>query len=59
MHIRSLLRCWCLNEDTGFYTNGIFNEDYKLLGRNEIHLSKRGKGVFGSRLANLVRQALN
>lgn len=50
VHIKSLFRGWCLNENAGFYNSGIFNEDYKLLGRDEIHLSKKGKEIFGNRL---------
>lgn len=50
---------WCWREGLSFYDNGTFCEDYKLLGRDEIHLSRRGGSVFGSRLTNLVRWALN
>ncbi|GAB0204056.1 hypothetical protein GRJ2_002871200 [Grus japonensis] len=57
MHINSWLRSWCHHEGFGFYDNGTFF-DYNLLERDGIHLSRRGKGIFGSRLANLVKQAL-
>jgi len=33
--------------------------DYNLLGRDGTHLSRRGKRIFRSRLANLVPKALN
>lgn len=41
-----------------FMTMGIY-EDYNLLGRDEIHLTRRHRAILGSRLANPVRQALN
>ena len=59
MQINFWLRGWCCREGFGFYDNETFFDDYSLLGRDGIHLSRRGKGIFGSRLANLVRQALN
>ena len=59
MQINFWLRGWCHREGFGFYDNGTFFDDYSLLGRDGIHLSRRGKGIFGSRLANLVRWALN
>jgi len=40
-------------------SNGTFFNDYNLLGRDGIYLSRRGKGFCGSSLANLVWQALN
>ena len=43
----------------GFYDNGTFFDDYNLLEKNGTHLSRRGKGIFGNRLANLVCRALN
>ncbi|GAB0210389.1 hypothetical protein GRJ2_003504700 [Grus japonensis] len=59
IHINSWLRVWCHREGFGFYDNGTFYDDYNLLERDGIHLSRRGKGIFGSRLANLVKRALN
>jgi len=41
-----------------FNDKGTFFNDYNLLGRDGIHLSRRGKGIFGSRLAKLVWGAL-
>lgn len=38
-----------------FYTNRIFYEDYNLLWRDGIHLSKRGWATSGSKLTNLVK----
>jgi len=43
----------------GFYDNGTFYEDYKLLERDGIPLSRRGRAIFVNRLANLVKHALN
>jgi len=54
MHINSWLRGWRQHKGFGFYDNGIFYEDYNLVERDGIQLPRRG-----SRLANLVRQALN
>jgi len=54
MSINSWLRGWCCHEGFGFYDNGTFFDDYNLLERDGTHLSRRGKGIFGSRLANLV-----
>ena len=59
MHINSWLRGWCRHEGFGFYDSKAFFEDYNMLGRDGIHLSRRGKGIFSNRLANLVRWALN
>ncbi|GAB0205522.1 hypothetical protein GRJ2_003017800 [Grus japonensis] len=55
MHINSWLCGWCRHKGFGFYNNRTFFDDYNLLGRDGIHLSGRGKAIFGSRLANLVR----
>jgi len=57
MNINFWLHDSCRHE--GFYYNGTFFNDYNLLGRDGIHLSSRDKGIFGSRLANLVGWALN
>jgi len=59
MSINSWLRGWCCREGFGFYDSGTFFNDYNLLERDEIHLSRKGKGIFGNRLANLVWRALN
>ena len=59
MQINFWLCGWCRREGFGSYDNRTFFDDYSLLGRDGIHLSRRGKGIFGSRLANLVRWALN
>ena len=58
MQINFWLHGWCCREGFGFYDNGTFFNDYSLLGRDGIHLPRRGKGNFGSSLANLVRRAL-
>lgn len=50
---------WCLCKGFYFYDDGTFYQDYNLLGTNGIHLSGRDRVVFGSTLANIVRQALN
>lgn len=59
IHINSWLRDWCGWEGCGFYDNDTFFYDCNLLGRDRNHLSRRDKQIFGSRLANLMRQDLN
>lgn len=49
-----LLCGWWQHKGFGFY-NGNFYEDYNLLGRDGIYLSRRGTEIFGNRLTNLVR----
>jgi len=58
MGINSWLLDWCRYEGCGFYNNGTFFNDYNLLQRDGTHLSRKGKWIFGSRLANLVWRAL-
>ena len=59
MSISSWLRGWCHSEGFDFYDNGTFFNNYNLLERDGIHLSRKGKGIFGNRLVNLVWRALN
>lgn len=47
------------HEGFGFYDNRTLFDDYNLLGSNGIYLSRRGNGIFNSRLAKLVMWALN
>lgn len=47
IHTNSWL--WYQYEGFGFYDSGTFYEDYNLLRRDEIHLCRRGRAVFGSR----------
>jgi len=54
MHINSWLHGWCCREGFDFYDNRTFFSDYNLLGRDGIHLSRRGRGILGSRLCNMV-----
>jgi len=51
MSIHTWLRGWCCCEGFGFYDNGTFFNDYNLLERNEVPLSRKGQGTFGNRLA--------
>ncbi|KAM7151046.1 uncharacterized protein RBU57_013820 [Macrochelys suwanniensis] len=58
VEVNEWLRRWCRREGFGFFDHGmVFQEG--VLGRDWLHLTKRGKSIFGSRLANLVRRALN
>jgi len=59
MSNNSWLFGWCCCEGFGFYHNGTFFNDYNLLGGNGTHLSRKGKGIFGSRLSSLMWRALN
>jgi len=49
MGISCWLHGWCHHKDFGFYDNRTLFDDYNLLGRDGINLSRRGKGIFGSR----------
>lgn len=42
-----------------FMTNRTFYDDHNLLEGVGIHLCRRGRAIFGSRLVNLVNQAFN
>lgn len=46
-------------ERFGFYDHKHFFENWKLLAKGRIYLTKWGKSIFASRLANLVRKPLN
>jgi len=59
MNISSWLHGWCCPEGFSFYDNGTFFNDYNLLDRDGTHLSRKGKEIFGSRMASLVWRALN
>jgi len=59
MGIDSWLHGWCHREGFVFYENGTSFYDYNLLERHGTYLSRKGKGIFGSRLSNLVWRALN
>jgi len=59
MGINSWLHGWCRHEGFGFYDNGTFFNDNNPLKRHGTHLSRKGKGIFGNRLASLVWRALN
>lgn len=41
MHMNSWLHGWCQCEGFSFYENGTFYEDYDLLERKGIYLSRR------------------
>jgi len=56
--INSWLHGWSRYKGLGFSDRGTFFNDYNQLERDEIHLSRKGKGIFGNRLANLVWRAL-
>ena len=59
MRVNNWLRSWCWRQGFGFYDHGTLFVDQHLLGREGIHLTKRGKGIFASRIADLIRRALN
>jgi len=59
MSINSWLCGWCHCESFGFCDNRTFCNDYNLLESDGTHLSRRGEGIFGNRLASLVWRALN
>ncbi|MCQ4187457.1 SGNH/GDSL hydrolase family protein [Klebsiella pneumoniae] len=57
--VNSWLREWCYSQGFGYLDHGACFEKPGLLGADGVHLTKRGKSVFGQRLARLVRRALN
>ncbi|XP_074975977.1 uncharacterized protein LOC142069262 [Caretta caretta] len=59
MKVREWLHRWCRREGFGFFDHGTVFQEGGVLGRDGLHLTKRGKSIFASRLANLVRRALN
>uniref|UniRef100_A0A8C8RI01 C2H2-type domain-containing protein n=1 Tax=Pelusios castaneus TaxID=367368 RepID=A0A8C8RI01_9SAUR len=59
LEVNAWLRRWCYQEGFGFLDHGMLFQEEGLLGRDGLHLSRKGKSIFGSRLANLVRRALN
>lgn len=58
-NINSWLCGWCHCEGLGFYDKRTMFNDCNLLGNGGIHLSQKGKGICGSRLASSVKWALN
>lgn len=59
LYVNSWLQTWCWQQDFGFYDHGTLFEDQWLLRKDKIHLTKHGKGVFASRMADLVRRILS
>nr|XP_048718317.1 uncharacterized protein LOC125641845 [Caretta caretta] len=59
MEVNEWLHKWCWREGFGFFDHGMVFQEGGVLGRDGLHLTKRGKSIFASRLANLVRRALN
>ena len=50
---------WCNERGFGYLSNGTTLEKYGLLGEDGVHLSDKEKTIFGSKLSNLIRRALN
>ncbi|CAM5095700.1 unnamed protein product [Natator depressus] len=59
MEVNEWLRRWCRREGFGFFDHGMVFQEGGVLGRDGLHLTKKEKSIFASRLANLVRRALN
>ncbi|CAM5108087.1 unnamed protein product [Natator depressus] len=59
VEVNEWLRRWCRREGFGFFDHGMVFHEGGVLGRDGLHLTKRGKSIFASRMANLVRRALN
>ena len=53
------LQEWCFKEGFGFLSHDRHITTRDMLGWDGLHLSPKGKHVFSSRLADLLRQALN
>ena len=50
---------WCHSQGFGYLDHGTRFEKPGLLGADGVHLSEKGKSIFGHRLAKLVKRALN
>nr|XP_014432603.1 uncharacterized protein LOC106732511 [Pelodiscus sinensis] len=59
LEVNAWLRRSCRRKGFGFLDHGILFQEEGMLSREGVHLSRKGKKVFGFRLANLVRRALN
>ena len=57
--INKWLRDWCHSQGFGYLDHGTQFEKPSLLGADGVHLSEKGKSIFGHRLAKLVKRALN
>ena len=53
------LRDWCHSQGFSYLDHGTRFEKPGLLGADGVHLSEKGKSIFGHRLAKLVKRALN
>ena len=56
MHVCNWLWSWSWQQDFGFYNYRTLFAHQCLLGRDEIVLTKWGKGIFASRMADLVKR---
>ncbi|XP_073171140.1 uncharacterized protein [Lepidochelys kempii] len=59
VEVNEWLRRWCWREGFGFFDHGMVFQEGGVLGRDRLHLTNRGKSSFASKLASLVRRALN
>lgn len=59
VHMSSRLYCSYWHKDFVFYDPETLYEGYHVLGKDRIHLPRRGRETFGKRLAKLVGWALN
>lgn len=57
--ISKWLREWCCEQSIGHLCHGTNFEKSGLLGEDGVHLSDRRKIIFGRKLSNLIRSALN
>jgi len=55
LHVNIWLQSWYQQQGFGFCDCGMLLRHHCMLRRDEIHLTKRGKGMFGSRMAAPVR----
>lgn len=57
--VKNWLWNWCGQQGLRFCDRGTLFEDQCLLGRDRMRFPKQGKGIFGGRMADLLRRALN
>ncbi|CAM5095768.1 unnamed protein product [Natator depressus] len=54
VEVNEWLHRWCRREGCGFFDRGMVFQEGGVLGRDRLHLTKRGKSIFASRLARFT-----
>ncbi|CAM5099962.1 unnamed protein product [Natator depressus] len=56
LEVNAWLQGWCHQEGFSFLDHGMLFQEEGLLSRDGVHRLRKGKSIFGYRLANLVRR---